>query len=72
MRSLALNRGNILAIFQFDGKRPASMVLLMIEAKEADIIGAPSFRSLQGILSRPVALLGDNNLRSLKTSSAVV
>ena len=36
------------------------MVLFMIQAKEEAIIGPASFRSRHEMLSRPVALFGDN------------
>ena len=42
--------------FHCEGKRPVSMVLFMIQAKEVAIIGPASFRSRNEMLSRPVAL----------------
>ena len=36
------------------------MVLFMIQVKEVAIIGPASFRSRHEMLSRPVALFGDN------------
>jgi len=56
VRSFALKRGKIFAIFHFEGKTPESILPLIIIARETEIIGAASFRSLQEILSRPVAL----------------
>ena len=44
------------------------MVLFMIQAKEVAIIGPASFRSRHEMLSRPVALLGDNLPNNFNTS----
>ena len=42
------------------------MVLFLIQAKEVAIIGPASFRSRHEMLSRPVALFGDNLPSNLK------
>ena len=46
------------------------MVLFMIQVKEVAIIGPASFRSRHEMLSRPVALFGDNLPNNFKTSVA--
>ena len=48
------------------------MVLFMIQVKEVAIIGPASFRSQHEMLSRPVALFGDNLPNNFKTSVAEV
>ena len=48
------------------------MVLFMIQAKEVAKIGPASFRSRHEMLSRPVALFGDNLPSNFKTSVAEV
>ena len=65
-------KGNTLAIFHFEGKRPVSLVLFMIQAKEVAIIGPASFRSRHEMLLRPVALFRDNLRGNFKTSVAEV
>ena len=69
---LFLYKGNTLAIFHCEGKRPVSMVLFMIQAKEVATIGPASFRSRHEMLSRPVALFGDNVPSNFNTSVAEV
>ena len=57
VRSLAnLNKGNTLAIFHFAEKRPVSIFLFMIIAKEGEIIGSATFKSLRDMSYRPLAL----------------
>ena len=48
------------------------MVLFMIQVKEVAIIGPASFRSRHEMISRPVALFGDNLPSNFKTSVAEV
>ena len=48
------------------------MVLFMIQVKEVAIIGPASFRSRHEMLSRPVALFGDNVPSNFNTSVAEV
>ena len=48
------------------------MVLFMIQAKEVAIIGPASFRSRHEMISRPVALFGDNLPSNFKMSVAEV
>ena len=48
------------------------MVLFMIQAKEVAIIGPASFRRRHDMLSRAVALFGDNLPSNFKTSVAAV
>ena len=48
------------------------MVLFMIQAKEVATIGPASFRSRHEMLSRPVALFGDNLPSNFQTSVAEV
>ena len=64
--------GRTLAIFQSSGYIPIERERLKMADKDGDKILAAIFKTLLGILSGPVALLGSMDFRVFKTNSRLI